>query len=195
MEYYRKQNLVVKASFQWPKPLGPLSLLLLTSRVTLSIFCLNICCLWNSLYSKDFRIKNFTCSSFCSLFSCQQIQESGSKKGGFWAGLLVWNDCSTLSVLLCVSAKKLLEVLIKCSVLGKVSSPHVKYMEGRRFYLSVCELGRSCCQNKMTHFRSDILLTEERAASQLICMFVWVPEWIMHTPAFYFSSHGQQICS
>lgn len=43
----------------------------------------------------------------------------------------------------------------------KVSDSHVKYMEGRRFYLSVCGLGRSCCQNKMTHFRSDALRTEE----------------------------------
>lgn len=161
----------------------------------LFIVCLSIYCLCNSLYSKRFQIKSFTCSSFCSPLSCQQTQEGGCKKGGFWAGLLAWNYCSIPSVLLCVSAKKLLEVLIKCSVLGKVSGPHVKYMEGRRFYLSVCGLGRSCCQNKMTHFRSDVLLTEERAASQLICMFVWVPEWIMHTPSLYFSSHGQQICS
>jgi len=117
------------------------------------------------------------------------------QEGRFLGWAFMWKDCSVLSVLLCVSPEKLLEVLIKCSVLGKVSSPHMKYMEGRRFYLSVCGLGRSCCQNKMTHFRSDVLLTEERAASQLICMFVWVPEWIMHTPSFYFSSHGQQICS
>lgn len=66
-----------------------------------------------------------------------------------------------LSVLLCVWTEKLLGVLIQYSVQGEVSDPHVKYMEGGRFYLSVCGLGRSCCQNKMTHFRSDVLRTEE----------------------------------
>lgn len=59
--------------------------------------------------------------------------DPGCKKRGFWAGLLVTDDCSVLSVLLCVSARNLLEALIECSVLGKVSGPHVKYMESRRF--------------------------------------------------------------
>lgn len=66
-----------------------------------------------------------------------------------------------LSVLLCVWTKKLLGVLIQYSVQGKVSHSHVKYMEGRRFYLSVCGLGCSRCQNKMTHFGSDALRAEE----------------------------------
>lgn len=66
-----------------------------------------------------------------------------------------------LSVLLCVWTKKLLGVLLQYSVQSKVSDSYVKYMEGRRFYLPVCGLGRRYCQNKMTHFRSNVLRTEE----------------------------------
>lgn len=113
----------------------------------------------------------FILRSFLVPANSEEWVQEGRSLG--WAFSVKW-----LSVLLCVSTKKLFELLIHCSVLGKVSTPHAEYMEGRRFYLCVCGLGCSYCQNKMTHFRSDVLLTEERAASQLICMFVWVPEWI-----------------
>lgn len=75
-----------------------------------------------------------------------------------------------LSVLLCVWTKKLLGALIQYSVQHKVSDSHVRYMEGRRFYLSVCGLGRSGCQNKMTHFRSDALRAEELPANWSACL-------------------------
>lgn len=156
--------------------LGPFSLLLLASCVT---FCHSSYCLFQYLLSVKqlsdcFQIKRllneksylqFILRSFLVPANPGEYAQEGRFLG--WAF-----SVKQLSVLLCVSTKKLLELLIQCSVLGKVSGPHTEYMEGRIFYLSVCGLGRSCCQNKMTHFRSDVLLTEERAASQLICMFV-----------------------
>lgn len=127
--------------------------------VTRVIVCLNIYWLWNSLYWKDFRINNFTCS-------CFPVLSSVSRPGEWvWEGRFLGQALSVkpklLSVLLCVWTEKLLGVLIQYSVQGEVSDPHVKYMESGRFYLCVCGLGCSCCQNKMTHFRSDVLRTEE----------------------------------
>lgn len=186
----------MKTQIQWPKPLGPLSVLLLTSHVTLSIICLNIYCFRNGLYSKHFWIKSFTCSSFCSRFSCQQTQDSGSRKGVFCAGLLVWNGCSIASVL-CVTAEKLLEVLTKCSVLGKVSGPDMKYMEGK-------EISSPCLRAWMLLLPEQNYTFEKRcsanrgASCQPTDLHVCVSARVNHAYSiilFFFSSHGQQICS